>query len=298
MADGHTKTSSRSSKQFKSDGHHFDWLTDLDSRAAELPRADSWLQYPWFMFVRYPHLIPEIAEQKYLAWQVETGATTIAFQLEGQIGRIAGHEHGCQILEDLTANQRSQLAALVIDCLSEFKKHREAADHRKRLTGLKKEATRRQRMLEKKTVKVVNALSVLRAYAATLDDWLGASHKRFAESGLEAAEHLKHFQSAQEWRQDLELHRGFHQFAGFTPFPGNLAASSNVQLFWFFKTGCGLSQNDSSLRVALLRNAFFHPWAKKIGYCDKHRVLVLQSRKSGAVIQDVRRFRPDKNHSA
>jgi hypothetical protein len=279
-------------------GPLFDWLADLDAHVVALPRAESWLQYPYFVFMRHPQLQPQIPEAKYLAWQVETNADAVKMQLKRQSDKISGHEHGEQILHGLTPGQREQLSALLIDCVSEFAKYLEGITHRKRLIRIAGEAERRQRMLNKHVAKVTAALDKLKNYANGLDDWLGMNHRLFAEKGLNAAEHLRNHQSADEWKHDRALHSEFAAIAGFSPFPEDPAASSTVQLFWFFRSGCGLSQGDSCLRAALVRNAFFSRWAKKIAYNVKHRSLFLQSRGSNAVIQDVRRFRPDQAHTA
>ena len=83
------------------------WLKELDKAAAGLPVANDWIDYPFFMFIRYPRLQPDVptrdAEFAYIL-----RSTT---RLESE---IANHEEAKRALKGLKVSQRPQLAALVL----------------------------------------------------------------------------------------------------------------------------------------------------------------------------------------
>jgi hypothetical protein len=270
----------------------FNWLAHLDSHALPLPQASSWLDYPYFMFARYPRLQPEIPEQKSARSNNEIGRNSFQKLLSDQESQIAGHENGAQILQGMTPEQRQQLSALVVDCLAEFKKHRARAEHGKHLTRLTKEASRRQRRLDKLVGRVRTALEQLHSYTQDLDPWLGRSHSKFALRGLMAIGNLRHYQSAEEWEKDRQNHLHFAEIAEFSPFPDDPTSSAMVQLYWLFRHECHLSANEAQIRTARSRDACFAKWNKSIAIVEKHTTFDSESRGASAVAQAVRRYRP------
>ena len=86
----------------------FDTIADLDKRAATLPKARSWLNYPYFMFARYVHLRPK-KESKVFSKTLETWED-----------RIASDPEAKRALETLDRELRKQLAALLVDVISEL----------------------------------------------------------------------------------------------------------------------------------------------------------------------------------
>lgn len=275
----------------------FNWLADLDSRAVDLVQGTSWLNYPYFMFTRYPGLQPAASGRN-------AGAGRMSFlrKLADQEVRMTTHKHGNRIFQGLTSEERRQLAALVVDCLPEFEKHREGTEHGKHLTRRTNEAARRQRRLDKLVGRVRTALEQLHSYAQELDPQLGKAHSELAQSGLAAIGRLKHYPSAEEWAKDRENHAHFPDIAGFSPFPSDPISSAMVQLYWFFRHQCCLSANDAEIRVALVREAFFATWNKPVQIVPRHKTAHKtafsapgsnpESRGAGAVAQAVRRFRP------
>lgn len=281
-----------SSQPQRSDGQPlFNWLAALDSCADQLKPARSWLAYPFFMRVRYPSLWPATSAEDPNPRMLAVMREMFIGELTKQEARIASHKKGTAILRGLTADQRRQLAALVIDCVADFENHKGNAEYGKKLTKLTKEATRRQRMLDKGVAKVRTSLESLRDYAAKLDPLLGATHKTFADRTLTELSRLSHYESPASLRHDRELAKTFPDI-GFNPFPGDPTTASMVQVYWFFRHECRLSGNESEMRTAWIREVCFVAWNKPVRVIQLHPTPESESRGSTAVAQAVRRFRP------
>ena len=97
----------------------FDWLKDLDSKAQGLSPARSWLDYPYFMFARYPRLRPEIPEKESGRTNNETGYKSFLNMLSNQESKIANHEHGAHILQSLTPDPVvGAMSFAILECSS------------------------------------------------------------------------------------------------------------------------------------------------------------------------------------
>jgi hypothetical protein len=81
-------------------------MAALDARAAALRKACNWLNYPYFMFARYPHLRPSNNDRTF--WQ----------KLEEWDNRIESDSKAARALADLKPELREQLAALLVDIIA------------------------------------------------------------------------------------------------------------------------------------------------------------------------------------
>ena len=132
----------------------FNWLKDLDRVAATLPRATSWVDsYGPFMLARYPNLrptpIPGVATQLFVEWE----------------SRIAGSAEAAVCLEGLCAEQRTQLAALLLQTRVDLEMHEADSRSSQWARHLRREAPARLRQLNRKLQKARHAVEELRVYA-------------------------------------------------------------------------------------------------------------------------------------
>ncbi len=246
------------------------WLEDLDMKAQKLPRADDWWDYSAFMMERYPHLKPRpvpSAENKEFSQFVS--------QWEH---RISQHPKARGALKSLSTKQRRQLAALVLDTIVELRDYRELRGISQTAQKLKPAAPRRNQMLIKKINKAIGALQEVRDYTASAGDELlfGEGVRRATDKCLKGLQEARPF-----------------PFGRFEP-PGCEIVSpvgfGMVRLYWFFRHGCGISGDESEVRVALIRNALWKKYGiSEVAYRPKYQVG--ESKGCDAVHEAVSRFR-------
>lgn len=211
----------------------FDTIADLDKKAATLPKARNWLNYPYFMFSRYPHLRPSKDDKVFLR------------TLRRWEERIASHAEARHVLEDLGPAHSEQLAALLVDVIADLEMSRNKIS-RPRKTFIKA-AESRARMLKRKRRKARRALEDLQKYARTRDPLLESEDEEAAKDCVKILDRLRECDFASRLNTVTSLH----------PVPEDLIASSMVRLYWFFRNACKLAGDEAEIRVALLRNSFW-----------------------------------------
>ena len=241
-------------------GVPFNWLEWLDREAARLPRATGWTSPDEpFMLARYPHLRPAPTPgDVHSRIMCESGEKTAAQQFAEWESRIAGSAESAVCLEGLCAEQRTQLAALLLQTRVDLEMRKADSRSSQWARHLRGEAPARLRKLNRKLQKARQAVEELKAYAEDSGaegpkdmerHWarhlLGFDYRLAADKALRALV-MKCPQEAQE----------FAEIAGEYPTPERVEAFGMVQLYWFFRHGCHLSGDESEVRVALLRNAF------------------------------------------
>jgi len=268
----------------------FNWLADLDRRAPKLVRATSWLNYPCFMFARYPRLQPSVGPAPGpTSKHPEAGLETFQSLLTRWGQKIADHEEARRVLDGLSASQRSQLAGLLIDSMGDLEAAKRNADWKIRLTLLAGEAGRRQRMLSRKVSKACEALGDLRRYAQSLErqaelaSLRPSEYRRKADICLQELASLPPQTPPEEWRAQREDSRLF------LPGPADAATFGMVEFYWFFCHGCRCSGREAEVRTALLRNAFWPPLASKVAYLPEYDGV--ESKGCPSVKKAVARFR-------
>jgi hypothetical protein len=221
----------------------FNWLKWLDGEVGKFPSTADWSRHPpfqfarcrLFMMARYPKLQrPFPDEVLYREWS------------RGE-NQILGHSEARYAVDGLNDRKRKELAALFldsIDSLKSYRSYRRAANRVHKLAGV---APRQTRMLARKLGKARRALEDLREYAGSLDEVLGMEHVRAAKKCLETLEKLKE-DSAPDFYQSIE---------GEYPVLEDPVTLGMVQLYWFFRHGCGLSGDEAEVHVARIRNAFW-----------------------------------------
>lgn len=259
----------------------FNWLKNLDEKANTLTRAGSWLQpYGPFMLARYPNLRPEpIAEKLFAEWE----------------SRIANHSETTVCLDGLNSEQRKQLSALMIEIAESFEL--QAPDRRRSqlAQAVLREEKRRTNMLKRKLEKARKAVEALFSYAEDSE----SGHEPVARShdarkiigqpyAIAAANALRDLQAVNR-SVDVDFWKSVKDECQPLDHPESFAM---VRLYWFFKHECGLTGDDSEVRTARLRNAF---WTKrggsKVDYRPEYEAA--QSQGCDAVRAAVRRYPPD-----
>jgi hypothetical protein len=245
----------------------FNTMADLDAQAATLPKARSWLTYPYFMFARYPHLRP-----------LKNGGTFWQ-KLEAWENRIESDSKAARALADLNPDLRQQLAALLVDIIAELEMYRKKISRPPKTFVA--EAERRKRMLLRKREKARRELENLRSYARDLDRLLAGDDEEAAGRCLEILAGIGDYDHA----SILKALRGAH------PVPDDPTVRGMVDLYWFFRQCCGLTGDEAEVRVALLRNTF---WAKYgVAEVDYRPAYIAgESKGCQAVHEAVRRFQP------
>lgn len=249
------------------------WLEALDSLSTRLPRARSWINYPYFFFARYPQLQPADSADRKHQLHLEIGRKTFQEELQKWESRFAGNEIACRVLEGLDSGRRTQLAGLMIDCLAEIGDYVNRIPYHKLLKKWASQAPHRERMLKRKLATVHKALDDLMCTLTSV----GPSQERLVNSRIKAyeraVENLENYlkkiapflrprhllgdilrEPASITLPDLE---GLLNTPGFHVVPENPVAPCMIKLYWFFHHGCGISGNQSEVRVALLRNTFW-----------------------------------------
>jgi len=151
------------------------WLELSDEEAPTLPRAKGWCNFPYFLQIRYPDLQPtplsgpptsqtERIKHRLFKLEKETFYETLAdFRTQ-----IETHEEASRAVEDLTEDQRQQVAALLVDSITSFEKYKPDANFAKELKQLERQAPRRLRTLKRKIDTARDALQKLHDYSSEL----------------------------------------------------------------------------------------------------------------------------------
>lgn len=274
----------------------FNWLKRLDEQAVKLPRAANWLTpYGPFMLERYPNLRPQpISGNVHSQIACESGEQTAAQLFAEWESRIAGNAEAAVCLEGIGAEQRRQLAALLLDTMVALET-RPALDRTSQFARqVSREAAMRLRVLNRKLQKARQSIEELMAYAQDSGKWntLDASRHsarlalgqpyRFAAGKALGALDIK---GLPDTREHVEL-----ASESLIPEDEDLEVFGMVQLYWFFRHGCRLSGHESEVRAARLRNAFWTEHGiRKVTYRAKY--VRGQSQGCGAVHVAVHRFR-------
>jgi len=275
----------------------FNWLKDGDEKAKSLPRATDWLgKYSPFMFARYPNLRPKPTPgDAHSRIMCEFGERTAAQQFAEWERRIAQNTEAAPCLERLSAEQRRQLAALLLDTTVALEMRPAVARSSQFKRQLRREATARLRVLSRKLQTARQSIEELMAYAQdsgkgnTVDASchsarlvLGQPYRFAASKALRALD----IKSLPDAREHVEL-----ASESLAPEDEDPEVFGMVQLYWFFRHECSLSGNESEVRVARLRNAFWtQHGARKVRYRSEYDKV--QSQGCEAVHVAVSRFKP------
>lgn len=153
-----------------------------------------------------------------------------------------------------------------------------------RLRKLVHDTPSRKRMVNRKLRDVRRKLENLRTYADRLDPMLGC--KKYVVAAKDCLNRLPQkvddssFPNFQSLIEDPFFYTA----------PMNPTNCCMVRLYWFFRRGCRLSGDESEVRVALIRNAF---WGKygiaPVSYRPDYSEA--ESKGCPAVHEAVRRFR-------
>jgi hypothetical protein len=247
---------------------HCNWLEALDKAMKVLPDRLTWsdLAYegcPCFAITRYPTLIgfPQAFLSPYLScWeaQIEEGPDTRG------------------VMDGLDNGQRKQLAALVLDTITGLESYNASVRSAGHVHKLASEPWR-VRTLNRRLKKAQEALQELCDYARSLD---------IQDASVVADACLKKLSVLLIGDRTPEFYKSIEAMY---PTPEDPVGRGMVQLYWFFRHGCGLTGREAEVRVALIRNAF---WEKlgvpKVPLRLKYKVG--ESRGCDAVHQAVLRF--------
>jgi hypothetical protein len=229
------------------------WLQQLDLEAKKLPRAQSWLEFPVFMFARYPLLQPKrlkTGDRKRRSL-IETGFNTFNKVVGNWEKRISEHSEACRAIRGLTSGQRKQLAALVFDIECEFEEFADSKETRSKIRPLSSEAKRRQRTIQRKIEKTKAALEDLQKYAYDLHHFHGLSN--IGDIASQCLERLKTPIPKRTFELSGEVGNSPVTFA-------------MLKLYCFFREECRQTGDESEVRVALIRNEFWveERYAKRV----------------------------------
>jgi hypothetical protein len=278
------------------DGHKIDpgadWvnqLGQLDQDAERLAPASSWLDYSRFMLVRYPHLRPDIASamspsKKYLGSSEQSFWKHIAEQDKV----IAAHSTGKRAVENLTPDQRKQLAAMVIDHRHDGDINAQSGAGAKALAKAVKEAASRQRKLERWLKDARTALARIKGLTEDLHPGMGGPYKMAAEDCLDRLNNMVIPPSTPEtWRERRQAHTDTWGT------PEDQSSFALVELYWFFRHECKQSGKESEVRAAIIRNEFSaSPGTPKLAYKSTYERETAESKGCSAVRIAVSRYRP------
>jgi len=273
----------------------FNWLEWLDRKAARLPRATGWTSPDEpFMLARYPHLRPApIPGDVHSRIMCESEEKTAAQQFAEWESRIAGSAEAAVCLAGLSAEQRTQIAALLLQTAVDLEMREADSRSSQWARHLRREAPTRLRELNRRLQKARRAVEELKAYAEDSRaegpkdmerHWarhlLGFNYRLAADKALRALV-MKCPPEAQE----------FAKIAGEYPTPERVGAFGMVQLYWFFRHECKLSGHESEVRAARLRNAFWTEFGiSKVPY--RKTLQDGQHRGCGAVHAAIVNYRP------
>lgn len=146
------------------------------------------------------------------------------------------------VTNGLGSHERKQLTALVLDTIEALKSYNMGRRSARHVNKLAREPGR-VRKLNKKIETVEAALQELGDYAKSLDFqdvcWVGGR----------LLEKLKIL-----WIGDPECYKSLRAMY---PTPRDPLGRGMVQLYWFFRHGCGLEGREAEVRVGWIRNAFW-----------------------------------------
>jgi hypothetical protein len=246
---------------------HWNWLEDLDKTMEVASDRLTWpdLGYagcPRFILTRYPTL----------DWFAKNFIDLEISDCEEQISEDPVTRY---VREGLDSNERKQLAALLLDTIDALKSYNTEGRSARRV----KELARgwRVRTLNKKIEKAQAALQKLCDYAKPLD----TQHvSTVADACLKKLSVLLTGDTTPEFYKSIEA---VH------PTPKDPVGRGMVQLYWFFRHGCGLQGREAEVRVGWIRNAFWKEY--EVDEVPVRRVYETgESRGCGAVRSAVRRF--------
>jgi hypothetical protein len=237
----------------------FNWLQSLDEAAPTLKRAGSWLQpYGPFMLIRYPHLRPKPSRDDRRRKRMLESAEACAFRLVAEWeSRIAHHKEAADCLHGLNPGQWAQLSALLIETVDAFEDCKQQGAGSRLRRHLAGEAKRRTSVLHRRLEKARKAVQELKDYASdsgtrhSLDESSHAARQMLGQKYRLAAQRALRELDVQNAPADLESERNEY------PTPGRAEGFGMVQLYWFFRHECRLRGDESEVRVARLRNAFW-----------------------------------------
>lgn len=211
-----------------------------------LPKARSWLEYPYYLFARYPNLQPDdsTGKQAFLA-------TTSRYRQRLQ--RIPG------ILKELNESRRIELAALVADWGAQF----QMWDSRKKvfttLRSAKRQLKHHPGAIPRRLKKAEATIKQIKKYVSVRNPFLIGSigeeiskiDKAFGEIRPPTASGLNQLE------EELENH----------PHPASCDPSneSTRELYHFFVSDCQLARNEAEVRTGKIGNAF---WNWNVNICE------------------------------
>jgi hypothetical protein len=179
-------------------------------------------------------------------------------------------------VDGLDDHQRKQLAALLLDTITALESYKTYRRSAKRVNKLAREPGG-VRTLNKKIEKAQAAVKELGDYARRLDiqDVSIVADLCFKKlSVLLIGDTTPQF---------------YNSIKAMYPTPKDPVGLCMVQLYWFFRHGCGLKGREAEVRVALLRNGFW----KELGVYEvpfRPEYKTGESRGCDAVHEAVRRF--------
>jgi len=226
------------------------WLQELDKKMEVLSDRLTWsdLGYegcPLFILTRYPKL----------------GGVTRSFidaEIEHCEEQISEDPITRCVPDGLGSHERKQLAALLLDTIEALKSYNAARRSAKRVNKLAREPGK-VRILNKKFQKTQATLQELGDYAKSLDiqdvRWVAdACLKKLSVLPI----------------GDTEFYRSIKPMY---PTPKDPVGRGMVQLYWFFRHGCGLSGDEAEVRVARIRNALWtEHGVRKVDYRPNYQI--------------------------
>jgi hypothetical protein len=272
--------------------HPSNWLAWLDRKAPTLTRATNWVADP-FMLARYSNLRPQPisgSDRSRIACEIqEQIASRVFTEWESRIARTA---ETSVCLNGLNAEQRKQLAALLIQTITEIEMHAPEKRSSQWARCLRREAPARLHGLNRRLQKAQQAVEELQAYAQdSKADKTDNEAQHLARQlvgqiyGIVADKALKALTM-----KSLPKVGQFIGIADEHPIAKRVEAFGMVQLYWFFRHECDLTGDESEVRVARLRNAFWNEYdVSEVPYRKKSHVT--ESRGCGAVHTAVVNYR-------
>jgi len=255
----------------------FNWLADFDTRTKKLPRATTWWDYSHFIFARFPSLQPHPESP------VKALKESFRRELARWEEQIAGHTTARVTLDKLSPDLRRQLAALLSDTIEDLERFTNRRKKKEWFGKIASDGQAWSRILRSKHRDACLALQNLVSYCKKRDDYLSSDLRQKAEQSLLTLQQVKPLgiptaPFAKSIRDEV---------AALTEDP---STGRMVQTYWFFRAGCGLNGDESEVRTALIRNAFWtHYGVSKVVYRDVYRAG--DSRGCEAVRKAITRFR-------
>jgi hypothetical protein len=170
----------------------------------------------------------------------------------------------------LSPQQRQQLSALLFDTSSAFEENEVDRRARHLRASLANEAQQRTRVLNRKLVAARKAVQRLYDYAGNLEGKEATLNEARRMLGHPYACAASHALAALEVQGiPVEEYESLKSQYSTDDAPETFGM---VCLYWFFRYGCGLTGDESELRVAWLRNAFWTEYGiSKVRYRAKYK---------------------------